>query len=206
MMWLWYNVYCRINFTTVFIGVTLWLFIVFACSIVDLPCWCLNTGLESPGNRLKSSGKPNPLLSCCYFTHSALWFSPPFASRAICGRICATLAGYYFVDNLNHKYTETSINTVLNLSCQNALKIYRLNGKSAPGLSSRMLKLPLLVVMRRWWWLPSVHWHCWLGSRKGIRPVKNRVVGCWCGCLSGARCRHAYGPADATATHCLLLQ
>ena len=32
------------------------------------------------------------------------------------------------------------------------------------------------------------------------------VVGCWCGCLSGARCRPAYGPADATATHCLLLQ
>ena len=32
------------------------------------------------------------------------------------------------------------------------------------------------------------------------------VVGCWCGYLSGARCRLAYGPADATATHCLLLQ
>ena len=32
------------------------------------------------------------------------------------------------------------------------------------------------------------------------------VVGCWGGYLSGARCRLAYGPADATATHCLLLQ
>ena len=32
------------------------------------------------------------------------------------------------------------------------------------------------------------------------------VVGCWHGYLSGARCRLAYGPADATATHCLLLQ
>jgi len=42
---------------------------------------------------------------------------------------------------------------------------------------------------------------CWLGGRKGIR-----VVGYWCGCLSGARCRLAFGPADATATHCLLLQ
>jgi len=31
--------------------------------------------------------------------------------------------------------------------------------------------------------LPSVLWCCWLGGRKGIRPVKNRVVGCWCGCL-----------------------
>ena len=34
-----------------------------------------------------------------------------------------------------------------------------------------------------------------------MRPVQNtRVVGCWCGYLSGARCRLAYGPADATAT------
>jgi len=32
------------------------------------------------------------------------------------------------------------------------------------------------------------------------------VVGCWHGYLSGARCRLAYGPADVTATHCLLLQ
>jgi len=34
-----------------------------------------------------------------------------------------------------------------------------------------------------------------LGGRKGIRPVKNLVVGCWRGYLSGARCRLAYGPA-----------
>ena len=54
--------------------------------------------------------------------------------------------------------------------------------------------------------LPSVLWRCWLGSRKGIRPVKNWAVGCWHGYLSGVRCRLAYGPADATATHCLLLQ
>ena len=53
---------------------------------------------------------------------------------------------------------------------------------------------------------PSVLWHCWLGDRKGIRPVKNWVVGCWCGYVSGARCRLAYGPADATATHCLTVQ
>jgi len=45
-----------------------------------------------------------------------------------------------------------------------------------------------------------------LGGRKGIRPVKNRVVGYWHGYLSGTRCRLAYGPADATATHFLLLE
>jgi len=48
--------------------------------------------------------------------------------------------------------------------------------------------------------VPSVLWRCWLGGRKGIRPVKNWVVGCWHSYLSGARCRLAYGPADATAT------
>jgi len=26
-----------------------------------------------------------------------------------------------------------------------------------------------LIRMR---WLPSVHWHCWLGGRKGIWPIK----------------------------------
>ena len=42
--------------------------------------------------------------------------------------------------------------------------------------------------------------------QEGHPACKNRVVGYWCGYLSGARCRLAYGPADATATHCLLLQ
>jgi len=54
--------------------------------------------------------------------------------------------------------------------------------------------------------LPSVLWRCWLGGRKGIRSVNNWVVGCWRGYLSGARCRLAYGSADATATHRLLFQ
>jgi len=53
--------------------------------------------------------------------------------------------------------------------------------------------------------LPSVILHCSLGCRKGMRAVNNWVVGCWCGYLSRARCRSCrYGPADATATHCLL--
>jgi len=32
---------------------------------------------------------------------------------------------------------------------------------------------------------PPVLWRCWLGGRKGIRPVQNWVVGCWHGYLSG---------------------
>ena len=57
--------------------------------------------------------------------------------------------------------------------------------------------------------LPSVLWCCWLGGRKGIKPVKKLEwwgAGVVIGYLSGAKCRHAYSPADATATHCLLLQ
>ena len=50
--------------------------------------------------------------------------------------------------------------------------------------------------------LPSVLWRCWLGGRKGVRPVKNCAVECWRGYLSGVRCRLAYGPDDATATLC----
>ena len=43
-------------------------------------------------------------------------------------------------------------------------------------------------------------WHCWLGVRKNIRPLKIEWW-VWCGFLSGARCRlFAYGPADATAS------
>jgi len=37
--------------------------------------------------------------------------------------------------------------------------------------------------------LPSVLWHCWLGVRKSIRPVKNWVMGYWRGYLSGVWCK-----------------
>ena len=40
--------------------------------------------------------------------------------------------------------------------------------------------------------LPSVLWCCCLGGRRGIRPVKNWVVRCLRGYLSGARCGLAY--------------
>ena len=45
-----------------------------------------------------------------------------------------------------------------------------------------------------------------VGRQEGHPACKNWVVRCWHGYLSGARCRLVYGPADATATHCLLLQ
>jgi len=48
--------------------------------------------------------------------------------------------------------------------------------------------------------LPSVLWHCWLGGRKSIWPVKYWVMRCCHGYLSAMKCKwFAYGPADATA-------
>jgi len=47
-----------------------------------------------------------------------------------------------------------------------------------------------------------------VGRQEGHPACKKQSGGVldWRGYLSGARCRLAYGPADATATHCLLLQ
>ena len=43
------------------------------------------------------------------------------------------------------------------------------------------------------------------GWQEGHPACNCRVVGCWCGCLPGARCRLAYGPADAVSyTHLTL--
>jgi len=49
-------------------------------------------------------------------------------------------------------------------------------------------ELFVYCVLYCFWWF-SVLWHCWLGGRKGIRPIKKWVMGYWCGYLSGARCR-----------------
>jgi len=43
-----------------------------------------------------------------------------------------------------------------------------------------------------------------LSLQEGHPACKKLVY--WHGYLSGVRCRLAYGPTDATATHCLLLQ
>ena len=45
---------------------------------------------------------------------------------------------------------------------------------------------------------PSAHWCWWLGGRKDIKPIK-QLNGGYAGMVVWARCRFAYGPADATA-------
>ena len=42
-----------------------------------------------------------------------------------------------------------------------------------------------------------------VGRQEGHLACKKLVVGCWCGYLSAARCRLAYGPADDTSTQSL---
>ena len=68
-------------------------------------------------------------------------------------------------------------------------------------------QFPQTVEILFYWLLSDFSALTLLVMRQEGRPAcKNWVVGCWRGYLSGARCRLAYGPADATATHCLLLQ
>jgi len=49
-----------------------------------------------------------------------------------------------------------------------------------------------------------------VGQQEGhsaCKKLNGGVLACWHGYLSGVSCRlAAYGPADATATRCLLLQ
>jgi len=45
-----------------------------------------------------------------------------------------------------------------------------------------------------------------VGWQEGHPVCKKQWWGVGVVCLSGARCILAYDPADATATHCLLLQ
>jgi len=81
----------------------------------------------------------------------------------------------------------------------------------ADGLDRVMSTPPMLscgVWLNYLFSLPSVIWHCWLGSRKSSWSVKNWLMRCWCGCMSGVRCKwsaYGYGLADATAIPKLII-
>ena len=90
--------------------------------------------------------------------------------------------------------------------CLNIKKVCGWNSRQSVPTHGKYIYIVIRISFQWYDLQPTVLWRCWLGGRKGIRPVKNWVVGCWRGSLSGARCRLAYGPADATATYCLLLQ
>ena len=85
-------------------------------------------------------------------------------------------------------------------STEDRADIYRMaqNKHGHPALPQNTLKTPwrnwvevlqiCSCLLTHYHYVPSVLWHCWLGGRKGIRPVENWVVGCWHGYQSGARC------------------
>ena len=57
----------------------------------------------------------------------------------------------------------------------------------------KLLKMSLRDNVEGWLWTTSlaffVRWHCLLGNRKIIWPIKNWVMRCWFHCLSGVKCR-----------------
>ena len=59
--------------------------------------------------------------------------------------------------------------------------LFGLVWSTASSLFSLREKIIMNLSCIQW---PSVLWSCCLGSRKGILPVKNWVVGCWHGYLS----------------------
>ena len=74
----------------------------------------------------------------------------------------------------------------LKYACIRTVKWTLVLRRSEPQARSQVLNL-----------LNRLHmlWRCWLGGRKGIRPVKNWAVGCWRGYLSGVRCRLCICPS-----------
>jgi len=58
------------------------------------------------------------------------------------------------------------------------------------GYDSFQSKFMLLTVI-----VPSMLRCCWLSGRKGIQSVRNSLVICWCGYVSGSRCIFVYGPS-----------
>ena len=79
---------------------------------------------------------------------------------------------------------------------------------SSPSSSSSNTAKPILSLFSNitsLWHVkvPSVLWRCWLGGRRGIRPVKklSSEVLAWLSVWSEVQT--CICPADATATHCL---
>jgi len=140
---------------------------------------------------------------CVWETYSALSSCRDFSSCIFwIFKINFNSSGYSFFASCCSYTTEKThtlkqkqyLGTVLwgPKGCVPALRCLAVNAKLQRKVGPHLkyfLTITKLVV-------PSVLWRCWLGGRKGIRPVKNWVVGCWRGSLSGARCRFAYGSSD----------
>ena len=96
----------------------------------------------------------------------------------------------------NHKATSSLTITKSMFELRKLLQKYKRCNQNLNVTDEFLQKWLCLHTAQGWHWVkvlcpishtgtsvpwPSVLWHCWLGSRKGIRPVKNWVVGCWHG-------------------------
>ena len=133
--------------------------------------------------------------SCCYQFHVLLLIDINRRNGSVSASVWQSLALHllWWSYNASRGLALSLLSTIfLWLQQQQATGVSRMFYTAVYNLFvTTKLRLP------NW---PSVLWRCGLGSRKGIQPVKNWVVGCWRGYLSGARCRLAYGPADATVS------
>jgi len=70
-----------------------------------------------------------------------------------------------------------------NNSTKNSRRVWKIHWKEkqCKKFQSINLPAPALMALYMYIFIPSVLWRCWLGGRKGVRPVKIWVVGCWHG-------------------------
>ena len=116
------------------------------------------------------------------------------------------VANIYFASTMPHATCNYLIQTnsaySSNNACHHALCCWKYTWCWVIGYGSAEC---ISVIFISWICLPSVLWHCWLGVRKRIWPVKNWVIRWWHGYLAGVRCKwFEYGPADATAICCFI--
>jgi len=130
--------------------------------------------------------------SCIYATHAMQhrrWYTSPTDDLQQC--VYIGVAG----SNRTHWTFPPVQNCVMwrtNLQYDVAVILSLMRVSISPCFLLPLFAFSALMLLAGW-----KEWH---------PACKNWAVGCWHGYLSGARCRLAYGPADATATHCLLLQ
>ena len=128
-------------------------------------------------------------VSCSIFSFSSLFStcsSTATASRSSDSLVmCSTYDSNCLVPSANCCRSSVVVSTVVfNLSCTYiVISCQSMNFLNAPRADDRTAQKRLVnqsFTSHSWqqMTLPSVLWHCWLGDRKGIRPVK-KYGGWW---------------------------
>jgi len=97
-------------------------------------------------------------------------------------QICDMMS--YF--NVHAKADTSQVNLPNGTKRSKSAKNYSKSGLPHFYWSRHIMTVSLCFVNNCCDFCASVLWRCWLGGRKGIRPIKNWLVGCWRGYLCGA--------------------